>query len=98
MEVFASHAAMAGADAAVVKEIMACLNTTEAVKILKDRGLLQDIMKTVMERITFYLRQRAGGELETGAVVFSGEEGILGQTENAERLLGLIEKQRKDKK
>ena len=98
MEVFASHAAMAGADAAVVKEIMACLNTTEAVKILKGRGLLQDIMKTVMERITFYLRQRAGGELETGAVVFSGEEGILGQTENAERLLGLIERQRKDKK
>ena len=98
MEVFASHAAMAGADAAVVKEIMACLNTTEAVKILKDRGLLQDIMKTVMERITFYLRQRAGGELETGAVVFSGEEGILGWTENAERLLGLIERQRKDKK
>ena len=98
MEVFASHAAMAGADAAVVKEIMACLNTTEAVKILKNRGLLQDIMKTVMERITFYLRQRAGGELETGAVVFSGEEGILGQTENAERLLGLIERQRKDKK
>ena len=98
MEVFAYHAAMAGADAAVVKEIMACLNTTEAVKILKDRGLLQDIMKTVMERITFYLRQRAGGELETGAVVFSGEEGILGQTENAERLLGLIERQRKDKK
>ena len=97
MEVFASHAAMAGADAAVVKEIMACLNTTEAVKILKGRGLLQDIMKTVMERITFYLRQRAGGELETGAVVFSGE-GILGQTENAERLLGLIERQRKDKK
>ena len=78
MEVFASHAAMAGADAAVVKEIMACLNTTEVVKILKGRGLLQDIMKTVMERITFYLRQRAGGELETGAVVFSGEEGSSG--------------------
>ena len=98
MEVFASHAAMAGADAAVVKEIMACLNTTEAVKILKGRGLLQNVMKTVMERITFYLRQRAGDELETGAVVFSDEEGILGQTENAERLLGLIERQRKDKK
>ena len=96
MEVFASHAAMAGADAAVVKEIMACLNTTEAVKILKDRGLLQDIMKTVMERITFYLRQRAGDELETGAVVFSDEEGILGQTENADKLLGLIERQRKE--
>ena len=95
MEVFASHAAMAGADAAAVKEIMACLNTAEAVKILKEKGLLPDVMKTVMERIAFYLRQRAGGELETGAVVFSGEEGILGRTENAERLLGLIESQRK---
>ena len=98
MEVFASHAAMAGADAAAVKEIMSCLNTAEAVKILKGKGLLQNVMKTVMERITFYLRQRAGDELETGAVVFSDEEGILGQTENAERLLGLIERQRKDKK
>ena len=96
MEVFASHAAMAGADAAAVKEIMSCLNTAEAVKILKGKGLLQNVMKTVMERITFYLRQRAGDELETGAVVFSDEEGILGQTENADKLLGLIERQRKE--
>lgn len=98
MEVFASHAAMAGADAAVVKEIMSCLNTTETVKILKDRGLLEDVMKTVMERVTFYLRQRAGAGLETGAVIFSGGEGILGQTENAEKMLGAIEGQQKDKK
>lgn len=89
MEVFASHAAMAGADTAVVKEIMACLNTTEAVKILKEKGLLQNVMKTVMERIEFYLRQRAGEELQIGAIVFSSEEGILGQTENA---AGLLEK------
>lgn len=89
MEVFASHAAMAGADTAVVKEIMACLNTTEAVKILKEKGLLQNVMKTVMERIEFYLRQRAGEDLQIGAIVFSSEEGILGQTENA---AGLLEK------
>lgn len=89
MEVFASHAAMAGADTAVVKEIMACLNTTEAVKILKEKGLLQNVMKTVMERIEFYLRQRAGEELQIGAIVFSSEEGILGQTGNA---AGLLEK------
>ena len=51
MEVFASHAAMAGADTDTVKAVMACLNTTEAVRILKGKGLLQDVMKTVMERI-----------------------------------------------
>lgn len=96
MEVFASHAAMAGADTDTVKEIMVCLNTTEAVEILKEKGLLRNVMQSVMERITFYLRQRAGEELEIGAVVFSNEEGILGQTENAESLLQLTEKQRKE--
>lgn len=96
MEVFAAHAAMAGADRCTVQEIMSCLTTAEALDILKEKGLLQDVMKTVMERITYYLRQRAGGELETGAVVFSGEEGILGQTDNAEKLLGLTENQHKE--
>ena len=98
MEVFASHAAMAGADTGTAKEIMACLNTTEAVKILKEKELLRDVMQSVMERITFYLRQRAGEEVETGAVVFSNEEGILGQTENAEKLLRLTETQSRGQK
>lgn len=92
MEVFASHAAMAGADADTVKAVMACLNTTEAIRILKKKALLQDVMKTVTERIGFYLKQRAGDELEIGAVVFSSEEGILGQTENAARLSEKIER------
>lgn len=92
MEVFASHAAMAGADTDTVKAVMDCLNTTEAVRILKGKGLLQDVMKTVMERIEFYLRQRAGEELQIGAIVFSSEEGILGQTENAARLSEKIER------
>ena len=92
MEVFASHAAMAGADADTVKAVMACLNTAEAIRILKKKGLLQDVMKTVTERISFYLRQRAGEELEIGAVIFSSEEGILGQTENAARLSEKIER------
>lgn len=98
MEVFASHAAMAGADTGTAKEIMACLNTTEAVKILKEKELLRDVMQSVMERITFYLRQRAGEEVETGAVVFSNEEGILGQTENVEKLLRLTETQSRGQK
>lgn len=92
MEVFASHAAMAGADADTVKAVMACLNTAEAIRILKKKGLLQDVMKTVTERISFCLRQRAGEELEIGAVIFSSEEGILGQTENAARLSEKIER------
>ena len=90
MEVLAAHAAMNGADRETVNEIMACLNTAEAVDLLKKKGLLGPVMGSVTERIAFHLRQRAGDGPETGAIVFSNEEGILGQTENAGKLLEMI--------
>ena len=94
MEVLAAHAAMNGADRETVKAIMACLNTTEAVDLLKQKGLLGPVMGSVTERIAFHLRQRAGDGPETGAIVFSNEEGILGQTENAGKLLEMIRSSR----
>ena len=94
MEVLAAHAAMNGADRETVKAIMACLNTTEAVDMLKEKGLLGPVMGSVTERIAFHLRQRSGDGPETGAIVFSNEEGILGQTENAGKLLEMIRSSR----
>ena len=90
MEVFASHAAMAGADRETVRRLMQCINTAEAIGILKERRVLQQVMETVMDRIEFYLRQRAGEELAIGAIMFSLEEGILGRTKEAEMLLQRI--------
>ena len=90
MEVFASHAAMAGADRETVRRLMQCINTAEAIGILKERRVLQQVMETVMDRIEFYLRQRAGEELAIGVIVFSLEEGILGRTKKAEMLLQRI--------
>ena len=90
MEVFASHAAMAGADRETVRRLMQCINTAEAIEILKERGVLKQVMKTVMDRIGFYLRQRAGEELAIGAILFSLEDGVLGMTKEAEGLLQRI--------
>ena len=85
MEVIASHAAMAGAGADTVKRIMNCINTTEAFAILREEGLTGQVMKTVMERIEFYIGQRTGGKLTVDVILFSKEEGILGATDGAER-------------
>ena len=81
MEVLAAHAAMAGADRDTVTRIMGCINTTEAIRILKERELLVPVMGTVTERIREALRRRAGENLSVGAVMFSTEDGILGKTE-----------------
>ena len=97
MEVFASHAAMAGAGRETVQRLMQCINTEEAVGILKEKELLKPVMETVMERIGSCLRQRAGEELAIGAILFSLEDGILGMTENAEELLQRISREKQDR-
>lgn len=90
MEVFAAHAAMAGASAGDVKKIMECITTTEAVDFLKNQGVLNQVMETIAERADFYLKQRAGSGLKIGAIIFSKEDGILGETEDTRELLEKI--------
>lgn len=94
MEVLAAHAAMAGADRNTVTQIMGCINTTEAVRILKERELLAPVMSTVTKRIHETLKRRAGENLAVGAIMFSTEEGILGKTEEADALLEQIRRER----
>ena len=96
MEVLAAHAAMAGADRDTVTRIMGCINTTEAIRILKERELLVPVMGTVTERIREALRRRAGENLSVGAVMFSTEDGILGKTEEADVLLEQIRRGRSE--
>ena len=72
---------------------MDCITTTEALDYLKERQLLRPVMETVIRRIEYHLRQRAGDKLTIGAVVFSKEEGILGKTKNAEELLEQIRRE-----
>lgn len=90
MEVLASHSAMAGADRETVCRIMECINTSEAIRILRDGGLLQHVMKSVTERVQFYIRNRAGGKLKAEAILFSEDDGILGETQGARGLLEQI--------
>lgn len=87
MEVFAAHAAMAGASTEDVKKIMECITTTEAVEFLKSQGILNQVMETITKRADFYLKQRAGSGLKIGAIIFSKEDGILGETEDTRVLL-----------
>ncbi len=87
MEVLAAHAAAEGASAECVQAILSCITTTEALELLKEKGILSGVMERVMERIEFHLCHRAGGSLQVEAIVFSTEDGILGKTKRAEALL-----------
>lgn len=93
MEVLASHAAMKGATAMETRRLMDCATTTEAMELLRRQGRLSQVMETVSERIQYHLQVRAGNNVEMGAIVFSKEDGILGQTSNVRGILEQIRRE-----
>lgn len=95
MEVLSTHAALCGAGREVIYQLMNCITTTEAVEILKRENILEAVMHSVMERVDFYLQNRAGEALRIGAIIFSKEDGILGKTEQVDELLVQIQNQKK---
>ncbi len=87
MEILASNAVLAGADTETVKRIMECISTDDALEVLDGKGLIEPVMKILIPKIEYSMNHRVKGDLEVGAVVFSSEFGILGQTPSAAELI-----------
>lgn len=91
-ELLCAHAIRAGADLGLAKRLLNTITTEEAVDILKEEGLLPQTMKEVTEKAHGYLQHRCGGALKTELILFSNNQGWLGQTEGTEELLALFKK------
>ena len=89
-EIMASNAVRAGSSLETVKRLLDTVTTDEAVSILNETGETQAVMEKVTEKIRFYLQNRANGMIETEAVIFSKEHGLLGKTVGADKLLEKI--------
>ena len=87
MEILASCAIRAGADAAVAIKILDCLNTEEALHIIENAGLFKETMDIVLEKILFYLNFRAQGRIEIDCILYSNEFGLLAESERAKAIL-----------
>lgn len=92
MEIITANAAMTGADNQVLKDIMKCLTTDEAIQVLIDHNIKESTMERIMKKIDFYLNNRANNKLMIGSIVFSNKYGILGESGNVEELLKRIER------
>ena len=85
----ALEAVFAGASREVAQKIYDSLTTDEAVRLLKETGLLEPVMAAVCEKIEAYMDQRTHGQVPTAAVVFSNAYGVLGQSSRAQAFLAL---------
>ena len=86
-ELMAACVLRAGADADLARKMFNCVTTDEMLRILKEKGLLERVMKEAAERIGFYLNARVRGQFEIGSVVFSDLYGVLCTTGCAGRWL-----------
>ena len=91
MELLCAAALKAGCSLETAKEILGAVSTEEGIAVIKnaasEKSLLERTMDFVMERIMFFLRKRAGENLEVGCIVFCNGFGLLGKSENAISLL-----------
>ena len=88
-ETLTAHAALAGADGALLRALFDSPTTDAGVELLKQAGLLGPVMASIGEALDGQLKRRAGEGMAIEALFFSNQYGILGKTPGAERLLAL---------
>lgn len=86
MEILAAHAALAGAPQELVRELMGAPTTDRALELLKQQGLAEPVVRTLLQKMEEHLKHRAG-QMQTGVILFSSQSGMLGQTSEAPELL-----------
>ena len=86
-ELFCAHAAVCGADADTCRALMQAATTDTCLALLDNVQLREPVMDRLLAAIQHHLDHRAGGAYQVGAVLFSNQYGLLGQTETAEEMV-----------
>lgn len=87
MEIIAACAIGFTENIEVLRSIISCVTTDSAVDILNRNNILNEVMTEITKKADYYLNKRVNGKIETGLIIFSNEFGILGKTENADRII-----------
>lgn len=90
MEIFTAHSALCGAPVDVLRQIMNCITTDEAVNIINVYDFYDDVCKSIMEKIDFHITARVHNELPIGAILFSNKWGLFGKTSKADEIIEKI--------
>ena len=83
MELLAALSISEGVAVDLIREMMSCVTTEDAVKTLNKSGKMQQVMDKVVERIIYYLEKRAGGKLSIDCIIYTNELGELSKSKEA---------------
>lgn len=94
MELLAAGVIRAGGSMDTLRGILNCRVTEKALGIIQTESpaLLRTSMESVMDRILYYLRKRAGEELPVECILYSNEFGLLAASPGAMDMLEELRK------
>lgn len=96
-ELMATSALRAGADADSALRILDTETTDEALAIIKEKNLLEETIRIILEKVEYYLNRRAYGGMKIEALIFSNEYGYLGETSGCRELIDTILREEKER-
>ena len=85
-ELFCAHAALCGAGQELCRALMLQPTSDACLTLLEDAGLIAPVLESLLAAVQEHLSRRAEA-MRVGAVVFSNTRGLLGMTEQAERMI-----------
>lgn len=77
MEIFSCYAALYGANQNVIKEILSCVTTEQALEILFKEKIEKEVLQKISERALFYINKKTNNDIKTKLIIYSNEKGIL---------------------
>ncbi len=95
MELLAAAALRADTPKEILRQVVDCVTTGEALGVLSDSGKLTETMGQMMERIRFYMEKRAGEDLRTACIVYENGFGELGRYGDVDGFLRLVKESEK---
>lgn len=93
MELLAAFALKEQADVSLIRNVLECATTEEAVPFLEESGKLGQIMARIAERICYYMEHRAGGRMKVDCILYANEFGELAKSREAEKWFILLEQE-----
>jgi cobalt-precorrin-5B (C1)-methyltransferase len=90
-EVVAAYAGAAGADASIVNRILHANTTEEAITLLKQAGLSEEVFNRIAERVNQRVSERVQQKIKISVILVSLDGEVLGRDANA-RSLGIWQK------
>lgn len=86
-EIFAAHAALAGADKETVKRLMDSVTADACLAVLRESGLLAPVLQSIADKLREHLDKRTHGALQSEFILFTNTEGELMRSAGAAKRL-----------